>query len=146
MNHEEIYKNCLAFQLTQARKKVFAWYGDFLKPLGLTPTYVYVLGVLRDQECASPSDISHRLELERPTVTTVLSRMEEAGLINRIVNPKNRRETLVTLTDRGKQVSEQAYPLLVAADEALNTVLQGDFAQVKKHVEQLNQTLEEAAP
>ncbi|UNO47307.1 MarR family winged helix-turn-helix transcriptional regulator [Alicyclobacillus acidoterrestris] len=145
MKHKEIYTNCLAFQLTQARKKVFAWYGNYLKPLGLTPASVYVLGVLRDKEYATPSEISHLLELERPTVTTLLSRMERSGLVNRALNPSNRRETLVSLTDTGKEACDKAYPLLVEADKALNTVLNGAFAQVKEQVENLNRMLQEAA-
>jgi DNA-binding MarR family transcriptional regulator len=145
MEHREIYTNCLAFQLTQARKKVFAWYGNYLKPLGLTPSYVYVLGVLRDKEYASPSEISHLLELERPTVTTLLSRMERSGLVNRVLNPSNRRETLVSLTDAGKEACDKAYPLLVEADKALNTVLNGEFAQLKEQVENLNRILQEVA-
>jgi DNA-binding MarR family transcriptional regulator len=145
MKHQQIYTNCLAFQLTQARKKVFAWYANYLKPLGLTPSYVYVLGVLRDKEYASPSEISHLLELERPTVTTLLSRMERNGWINRVLNPNNRRETLVSLTDAGKEACDKAYPLLIEADKTLNTVLNGEFAQLKERVETLNRILQEAA-
>ena len=141
MEHREIYSNCLAFQLTQARKKVFAWYGNFLKPLGLTPSYVYVLGVLRDKEYASPSEISHLLELERPTITTLLSRMERSGLVNRVSNPSNRREILVSLTDAGNEACDKAYPLLVEADKALNTLLNGEFAKLKEQVEKLNRIL-----
>ncbi|MBA4495067.1 MarR family winged helix-turn-helix transcriptional regulator [Paenactinomyces guangxiensis] len=130
--------------MAQARKEVFAWYEKALEPLGLTPSYVYVLGVLKDLKEATPSEISKLVELERPTVTRILDRMEKNEWIERFTNPANRRETIVKLTERGIVACDEAYPKLMEADHALNEMIEGDLETLKEQIKALNLTLKES--
>jgi DNA-binding MarR family transcriptional regulator len=89
------------------------------------------------------SEISKFLELEKPTVTNILDRMERSGLIKKAVNPKNRREIRVHLTEEGKKACDIAYPILLKADNQLNELLSGDLSSLKEKLTILNTHLKE---
>jgi DNA-binding MarR family transcriptional regulator len=141
MKYQQVYTNCLSFQLSQASKRITAWYEEQLERLRLTPPAVFVLGVLLDVEQAHPSDIATCLGLERPTVTALLGRMERDGLIQRTVATSNRRHVLVCLTEQGKQVAKQAYPLLIQADQHLDEQLAGQLEPLKQQLRSLNERM-----
>jgi DNA-binding MarR family transcriptional regulator len=66
-----------------------------------------VLVVLRDaKHPIMISDLSRRLHLETPSLTTMIDRLSERGLVKRVDDPKDRRKTLVALTPNGKRVME----------------------------------------
>ena len=78
-----------------------------LAPLGLSVSQAPVLAVLR--EAKRPimiTEVARRLFLETPSVTTMIDRLSERGLVERIKDPKDRRKTLVALTRRGKHLVE----------------------------------------
>jgi DNA-binding MarR family transcriptional regulator len=50
---------------------------------------------------ASQDTISRHLVLDKGTIAKALARLEQKGLVRRTANPRNRRENIVSLTDRG---------------------------------------------
>jgi DNA-binding MarR family transcriptional regulator len=84
-----------------------------------------------------------REHVGRITVTALLNRMERDGFVIRRANPSNKREIFTSLTASGVERAKEAYPLLIAADRALNHMLQGDFEGLKRKIEQLNEVLAE---
>ena len=55
---------------------------------------------------ATVSDLGLQLKMKVPAVSRCLKRMEEAGLILRLVNTSDRRITFVSLTDQGRAESK----------------------------------------
>jgi DNA-binding MarR family transcriptional regulator len=141
MKYQQVNTNCLSFQLSQASKRITAWYEEQLEQLKLTPPTVFVLGVLLDVEQAHPSDIATCLGLERPTVTSLLGRMERDGLIQRAPVAGNRRHVQVCLTEQGKHAAKQAYPLLIQADQLLDEQLGGQLEPLKQQLRALNERM-----
>jgi DNA-binding MarR family transcriptional regulator len=141
MKYQQVYTNCLSFQLSQASKRITAWYEEQLERLRLTPPAVFVLGVLLDVEQAYPSDIATCLGLERPTVTSLLGRMERDGLILRTLVAGNRRHVQVCLTEQGKQMAKQVYPLLIQADQLLDEQLSGQLEPLKQQLRAINERM-----
>jgi DNA-binding MarR family transcriptional regulator len=75
-----------------------------LAPWGLSVAQAPVLVILR--EAGRPvmiTEVARRLHLETPSVTTMVDRLTERGLVDRVKDPKDRRKTLVTLTRKGKR-------------------------------------------
>ena len=71
---------------------------------GLSVAQAPVLVILR--EAGRPvmiTEVARRLHLETPSVTTMVDRLTERGLVDRVKDPKDRRKTLVTLTRKGKR-------------------------------------------
>jgi DNA-binding MarR family transcriptional regulator len=50
----------------------------------------------------TPSELAQRERVRRPTITRVLARLEEAGLVERAADPADGRSSLVTTTAEGR--------------------------------------------
>ena len=74
-----------------------------LKNTGLTIGQPKVLAYLKDHDGAGQKDIARGCHIEPGTLTTILNRMEDAGLVERRMLNGNRRSLYVFLTEKGKE-------------------------------------------
>ena len=74
-----------------------------LKDTGLTIGQPKVLDYLKDHDGAGQKDIARGCHIEPGTLTTILNRMEDAGLVERHMLNGNRRSLYVFLTEKGKE-------------------------------------------
>ena len=74
-----------------------------LKDTGLTIGQPKVLDYLKDHDGAGQKDIARGCHIEPGTLTTILNRMEDAGLVERRMLNGNRRSLYVFLTGKGKE-------------------------------------------
>ena len=100
--------NQLCFRLYTAARLTMGAYHPYLDPLGITYPQYLVMLVLWEHEKQTVMDISHRLLLDTNTVTPLLQRIEKAGLIKRTKGKEDARQRIVTLTDKGLAMQEQA--------------------------------------
>ena len=54
----------------------------------------------------TPSELAQRERVRRPTVTRVLARLEQAGLVDRAADPTDRRSSLVSISADGRALLE----------------------------------------
>ena len=73
-----------------------------LKDTGLTIGQPKILDYLKDHDGAGQKDIAGGCHIEPGTLTTLLNRMEDAGLVERRTLNGNRRSLYVFLTEKGK--------------------------------------------
>ena len=85
-----------------------------LTELGITYPQYLVLMVLWEKDCQPVNDIAHRLMLETNTVTPLLQRMEKLGIVSRKKGEQDKRQQIVSLTEKGRKMEEQAYELIPA--------------------------------
>lgn len=76
---------------------------DELGKLGLTTGQPKVIEYLSEHNGSVQKDIAAGCCIDRATLTGILSRMEEKGLITRCSETGNRRSLHVYLTDKGKE-------------------------------------------
>ncbi len=98
-------KECINFLLTTAQHTVFQYLSQRLAPYDITPSQYGILNCLwiNDGTCL-PRQIAELLCLETSTVSGILDRMQKKDLIDRVINPENRREILVMITPKGGSV------------------------------------------
>lgn len=106
-------ENQICFQLYSLSRLVTQSYQPLLKPLGLTYPQYLVLLVLwqKHEESALPcpvKEITEPLLLDTGTVTPLLKRMEERGMLIRTKAKDDERKVLVALTDSGVELKEKA--------------------------------------
>ncbi len=75
---------------------------------GVTPTQLSVLKLLHEIGDLRLGDLSRRIQAQNSTVTGIVDRMEEAGLVMRERDAGDRRAWKIALTARGRQVAERA--------------------------------------
>ena len=136
----EITLNCLAFQLSQARKKVQKWYEQQLSPMGLSTSYVYVMEVIKEYGPSSLTFVAQQLEIERATASTLLSRMERDDFIIRR-SSNGRRSIEIHLTEKGHAVLQEALSILKNTDSTLDELLGGNLEVIKTALIDLNKHL-----
>ncbi|MCR5448158.1 MAG: MarR family transcriptional regulator [Solobacterium sp.] len=103
-----ILENQLCFPLYAAARKVTGLYTPYLKEIGLTYTQYLVMMVLWEKDGIRISDICGRLRLDTGTVTPMLKKMEDEGLLNRSRCAEDERTVLITLTEKGRELKEKA--------------------------------------
>ena len=118
-------KECINFLLTTAQHTVFQYLSQRLAPYDITPSQYGILNCLwiNDGTCL-PRQIAELLCLETSTVSGILDRMQKKDLIDRVINPENRREILVMITPKGEALKA---PVLKIIDEVNEEVLK-DFS------------------
>ena len=142
MEYEQLkLDNQLCFRLYTAARLTVSAYHPYLNPLGSTYPQYLVMLVLWEHEKQTVMDISHRLQLDTNTVTPLLQRMEKAGLIKRTKGKEDARQRIVTLTEKGLAMQEQAkhIPECLSA-EILNHI--GSIEELTKIVPTLDKLIE----
>ena len=113
--HDELkLDNQICFRLYSASRLITQAYTPMLTALGITYPQYLVLMVLWEKDNQPVNDIAHRLILETNTVTPLIQRMEKQGLITRKQGDKDKRQQIVSLTEKGREMEEQAYNLIPA--------------------------------
>ena len=88
-----------------------------LEPFGLTPFHWIVLCCLWEEDGLATSSIGEKLQQVGGTLTGVLDRMEERGLIHRERDSRDRRIWRIWLTDAGKELETVLPPIAVELRE-----------------------------
>lgn len=90
---------------------------DRLETFGLTPFHWVVLCCLWEEDGLATSSIGEKLQQVGGTLTGVLDRMEERGLVRRERDPYDRRIWRIWLTDAGKQLETVLPPIVLEIRE-----------------------------
>jgi len=111
-----------------------------LVPLGLTPGQERALRVVaRSTEPLRMTELADRLGIVPRSVTTVIDALEEAGLVSREPDPRNRRAILLQLTARGAGVRDELRDARrQAADELFAPLSEQDRKSLAHLLEQLD--------
>ena len=115
MAHAELQlDNQICFRLYTAARLITQAYTPMFTELGITYPQYLVLMVLWEKDAQPVNDIAHRLLLETNTVTPLLQRMEKLGLVSRQKGEQDKRQQIVSLTEKGREMEERAYQLIPA--------------------------------
>ena len=109
MHAELQLDNQICFRLYSAARLVTQAYTPMLNELGITYPQYLVLLVLWEKDCQPVNDIAHRLLLETNTVTPLLQRMEKQGLLVRRKGEQDKRQQIVSLTEKGQGLESLAH-------------------------------------
>ncbi len=66
-----------------------------------------ILYILWEHESLTISEIGRLTSLAKTTLTSMLDRMEEAGLVNRVPDVRNRRQIIISITPKAKAYQER---------------------------------------
>ena len=124
------FQNCINYLLTISQHEVFQNFFARLSPMGITPGQYGVLNYLWEKGPTTPKEISRYLRLENSTISGVLDRMQRRGLIDRVVDPNNRRSILVVAMPAAQAIKDD---VLKTVDE-LNLEILQDFTPEEKEV------------
>lgn len=101
-------ENQLCFPLYACAKEVVRRYKPFLDEIGLTYTQYIAMMVIWEQKCVNVKMLGEYLYLDSGTLTPLLKKLENHGLISRRRSEEDERNLLVSITKEGERLREQA--------------------------------------
>ena len=112
MNHNQYeqlkLKNQLCFPLYACSRETIKNYKPLLDKLDLTYTQYITMLVLWEHERLTVKELGAELYLDSGTLTPLLKKLEEKGLINRNRSTLDERNLIVTLTPAGNAMKDRA--------------------------------------
>lgn len=99
----------------------------------LVTSDLLALGYLMDETTLSPTELGHRVNLQSGSVTPLIRRLREAGLIVRQPDPRDLRRVTLFLTEEGERIYRETAVILIAAvDQVLSDMSGRDGLAVLK--------------
>ena len=98
----------VCFPLYACARETIKLYKPFLDELNLTYTQYITLLVLWEQEQVTVKELGSRLYLDSGTLTPLLKKLEEKGLVTRRRSTADERNLIVRITDQGLALREKA--------------------------------------
>ncbi len=118
----------ICFPLYAASNLINRLYRPVLSKLGLTYPQYLVMLALWEQAPRTVGALGEALYLDSGTLTPLLKRMEQAGLLTRKRDPEDERRVQVDLTSEGRALKAEAQRV----PETLTAGFEGDPADVEK--------------
>lgn len=101
-------ENQLCFPLYAASKEIIKQYTPFLKGIDLTYTQYITMMVMWEYKQMNVKELGEYVYLDSGTMTPVLKKLEEKGLVSRERSKKDERTLIVTITEAGEALKEKA--------------------------------------
>lgn len=117
-------ENQLCFPVYAASRLITREYQPYLEKLGITYPQYLVLMILWENDRLPVTDIARKLILNTNTITPLLKRMEQMGLIARKRSPEDERKVMIELTDKGRAMQEEAARI---PEALVNQLMKGDL-------------------
>jgi DNA-binding MarR family transcriptional regulator len=124
----EMGMTCACFNLRRASRLVTQIFDDTLRPTGLKTTQFSLLVAAHIQRKQVLSKLAKLMGMDRTTLSRNLKLLEKKGLV-KLGRGEDRREVLVSLSEKGEQALAEATPLWKKAQERVT----GGVGQEKWH-------------
>ena len=118
--------NCINYLLTGAQHTVFQYMKKNLAQFDITPIQYGVLGCIWEFDMHNPKDIAAHLGVENSTISGILERMENKGLIRRMIDSTDRRYIYIELTDVSRDLEIPVRTVVTEVDRKVLEIFDGE--------------------
>jgi DNA-binding MarR family transcriptional regulator len=102
-----------------------------------------LLRVLWDEDNLSQIEVARRMKIERASLTIMLNTVEKAGLIERHIDPQDRRKQRITLTRKGRALEAVLVPIGMSVNAtALTRMSEREIATLRSLLQRVIDNLE----
>ena len=95
---------CLYFSSNRLNRAITKIAEETFSPLGLSPTYAYLLMTLKDRTEIPSKVLAEDLFLAQSTLTRLVDKLEHQGYVHRTFVGRN---SMISLTKKGEDIQEQ---------------------------------------
>ena len=111
MENDSVTKSLKLFiVLSRAYKAINEHVNKVIQANGLNPTEFAVLELLYHKGDQPMQQIGGKILLASGSITYVVDKLEQKGMLQRIACPKDRRVTYAQITDEGKRFIQEIFP------------------------------------
>jgi len=112
-------EDCLVFLASKTYQRLSQLAKQKLSKLGITTTQCALLHVLWEQDGLKGIELGERLRIDGATITGMLDRLEQNGIIERRPDSRDRRINLIFVTDKGKELEVPVKEVLKEVEDAV---------------------------
>ena len=112
--------NQLCFPLYACSREMIELYKPFLDELGLTYTQYITMMVLWEHKAMTVKGLGQELYLDSGTLTPLLKKLEEKGLVTRRRSELDERNLIVTITESGEAMKDAALHIPAEMTKCIN--------------------------
>jgi DNA-binding MarR family transcriptional regulator len=105
--------------LHKASRQITVYLEAQTRELGVSPLEGHVLTYLRMYAPAPIGELVRVFGIKQSTLTSLLDRLEKAGLLRRELNPGDRRSFLIHITDRGRALTTRLNRMLQKLEDEI---------------------------
>jgi DNA-binding MarR family transcriptional regulator len=121
----EVRDRCLCLHIQRAARAVARRFDDALRPFGLTNGQFSLLMSLNRPQPPRIGDVAPLLAMDRTTLTANLKPLERRGLVEVIVDPKDKRSRRLRITDAGRDLLVASRPVWQETHDEIDRALPG---------------------
>jgi DNA-binding MarR family transcriptional regulator len=133
----------VCFALSIATRSVLSVYRPLLEPMSLTHPQYLVMLALWGQSPLTVKELGEMIQLDAPTLSPLLKRLESAGMVTRTRDARDERHLRIELTSRGRDLRENALRVPPAVVAKLGMRL-SDLEDLHKALTALNESARRA--
>jgi DNA-binding MarR family transcriptional regulator len=132
-----------ATSIMRAQQVVLAAVDGALRPFGLTfARYEGLVLLLFSRRGVLPlGKMGQRLMIHPTSVTNIVNRLEEQGLVRRVPHPTDGRTTLAELTEDGRRLAQRATKAVNDVAFGLDVLNKQDLQQLIRIIRKLRQSV-----
>ena len=105
------FADFLCFRIGALSRKIYRHYNTIYNRYGITVGQSFILFDLLMHESSSVKAIAKRVQLDSPAITGFVDRLIKEDLVERSVDPSDRRSLQIRLTAKGRSLVEDIAPL-----------------------------------
>lgn len=123
MNNLDSLYNTPGHRLRRAHQLIVSKFYEACAGISITPVQFAAMTAIESEGMTDATRLSSLIAFDRSTLGNVLDRMERKKLLIRTSHPTDRRIKLLSLTDQGKLLLEQARPHVEDSQEKFLQIL-----------------------
>ncbi|MFO1329545.1 MAG: MarR family winged helix-turn-helix transcriptional regulator [Rubrivivax sp.] len=110
----------VGYHIAQAKVRTYDAFDRHIgKPFGLRKVEFSLLMLLQANQALSPKQLAQTLTLTSPTLTMLLDRLQDRGLLRRQRNPADGRSQHIVLTEAGRKLARDGAAAAVPMEREL---------------------------
>jgi DNA-binding MarR family transcriptional regulator len=130
MEHSLLLKDQVCFPVYALAREIINHYRPILDEMELTYPQYLVMMVLWEEQTQTVNQLGDKLMLDSGTLTPLLKRLQQRGLINRSRSSEDERVVIISLTDAGILLLDQGICVPERIVNALN-ISEEDLMELK---------------
>lgn len=116
----------LSHQLIEFYEKMSSWEHDVVKNSGLSTAQMHAIEIVGHAVSLRMKELAGKMGITTGTLTVMVDRLAEQGLLLRIPHEKDRRSWLVELTDKGQLHFRQHHQYHLRLTEEITAALSAE--------------------
>lgn len=136
------YENSIAEEIMHVSRRLLQRGAQMMESMNIGVGQVPILKLLSDNGTMTQRQIAEEIRVTPATICGTIKRMERAGLIQRASTERDGRVTCISLTDEGRQRTEQAAKIIeLSHRELLRGFSEEECRQMENFVRRMGENL-----